>query len=35
MVRLLGTYRGVSEVLVAIADRSAAIDWDRLHEARF
>ena len=35
MVRLLGAYRGISEALIAVAERSAAIDWGRLREARF
>jgi len=35
MVRLLGACRGICEALVAFADRSAAIDWGRLREARF
>lgn len=35
MVRLLGAYRGLSQALIAIANRSTAIDWGRLREARF
>jgi len=33
--RLLGAHRGLSEALVALVGRTAAIDWARLQEARF
>jgi len=35
MYRLLGAYRGVSESLVRLTEHAAAIDWERLREARF
>ena len=34
-IRLLGTFRGVSEALVNFARQSGGIDWARLREARF
>ena len=33
--RLLGAYRGVSEALVAYAERTGSIDWARWREERF
>lgn len=33
--RLLGAYRGVSESLVRLTEYAAAMDWERLREARF
>ncbi|MGD8978422.1 MAG: hypothetical protein PVG91_12510, partial [Gammaproteobacteria bacterium] len=33
--RLLGSYRAVSEALVAYAERTGSIDWVRLREGRF
>jgi uncharacterized membrane protein YccC len=35
MYRLLSAHRGVSESLVQLTKPTAAIDWDRLREARF
>jgi hypothetical protein len=35
MYRLLGAYRGVSESLVRLTEYAAAMDWERLREARF
>ena len=35
MIRLLGAHRGVSEAVIAFAECAAAIDWNRLREARF
>jgi len=35
LYRMLGTLRGISEDLIAVAARTGAIDWDRFHEARF
>ena len=35
MYRLIGAYRGVSESLVRLTEYAAAMDWERLREARF
>jgi hypothetical protein len=35
MYRLLSAHRGVSESLVQTTQQAAAVDWDRLREARF
>jgi hypothetical protein len=35
MYRLLSAHRGVSESLVQLTKQAAALDWERLREARF
>ncbi|MDH4193592.1 MAG: hypothetical protein OEV70_05525, partial [Nitrospirota bacterium] len=35
MYRLLSAHRGVSESLVQLTKQAAAVDWERLREARF
>jgi hypothetical protein len=35
MYRLLSAYRGVSEAVVLVSEKAAAIDWDAMMENRF